>query len=243
MSYGECDEEVEGELWRQYSDKIVCTEEPEELHSCMCSTYARLSRDVYSGTSGECGERGGEEPEELHQGDASWVPEQGMGRLPTLIITEKWERMYLEEDAETDQTIFLLKSGKNTTYPWKCVFELVQASGVKHAKTDLRIWLRWSINDRDGPQIFLCISALDAYTFFYWKVLPIGNGRPLSNKGFWSFLSVDDPLYLVFMTVCTKFRSQFTVQPLLRIDALWWSTDSHAHLDHPLPPPQPTTVL
>jgi hypothetical protein len=35
------------------------------------SAHMLMSRDVYSGASGECGERGGEEPEELHQGDAS----------------------------------------------------------------------------------------------------------------------------------------------------------------------------
>ncbi len=58
-----------------YSWKVFCT--------CANVTWH------ISGTSGECGERGGEEPEELHQGDASWVPKQGMGRLPKLIITEK----------------------------------------------------------------------------------------------------------------------------------------------------------
>jgi hypothetical protein len=37
----------------------------------MCSVHALMSRDVYQGAIRERGERGGEEPEELHQGDAS----------------------------------------------------------------------------------------------------------------------------------------------------------------------------
>ena len=37
------------------------------------------------GTAGECDERGGEEPEELHQGDAPRVTEQGESRYSTVL--------------------------------------------------------------------------------------------------------------------------------------------------------------
>ncbi len=40
-------------------------EELEEVHSCICSTHALMSCNVYSGTGGYCGKSGGEEPEEL----------------------------------------------------------------------------------------------------------------------------------------------------------------------------------
>ncbi len=101
-------------------------------------SHPLMSRDIYSGTSGECGERGGEElflKSFLHMANVTWHIFRNKWRVWWVWWRRTWRtaprrcfpssktrngttsNTYNHWDPGTDQTIFLQKSGKILPIP------------------------------------------------------------------------------------------------------------------------------